>query len=339
MVRSLGLGLMLLPSILAMDARADGACAHEHPDYAESFMLSAISIDGQQELALRMARHPNRGSGTIWMHLAIEDVVYSRVVEQISVHRASSCDGLEAPWSEVRLGEVVVTRNGNSEQASIRVDASLKASKQRHPESGEGDHPVALSLEFRPDGREFRVHDGMRLEIYGEIWGTVTTPGRAWALRLPAKWHEQTGPRPAFAPSFTYLNLQNDETALLAIKYPRGVVGYLIDANGQRRVIGLEIDPEGPDRRRFRIEVEGGDDITGIASVAQRWSVPVDGKRRPGSGVVVESSIGTLAGSLNDWVDPQYSASAQASRKSGDRIVHALSQQCGDAFRLDRMRM
>lgn len=336
MFRSLFVCLVLVAAI-AMSAQGGvAASCNDHPDYAESAMLSAISIDGRQELALRMARHPNRGTGTLWMHLAIDEVVYSTVVEQIPLRDDATCASAGGPWSEFRLHEAVLRRGVESQQAleavAIGLEADLKAMASRHPEPGRGDHPVTLSLEFRPDGREFRVHDGTRREAYGEVAGVVTTPEQTWELTLPANWHEQTGPRPGFAPSFTYLNLQNDETALLAIKYAQGVVGYLIDGDGQRSVTGLEIDPAGSDTRQFRIEAEGGDDVTGTASVTQRWSVPIEGKRRPGSGVVADSSIGPLAGSLNDWEAPSNGAAAAASATPADRFLRALASHCGNAY-------
>ena len=41
----------------------------------------------------------------------------------------------------------------------------------------------------------------------------------------------------------------------------------------------------------------------GTATEIQHWSVPIEGVRRPGSSIVVDSNLGKLMGSLNDW-DP-----------------------------------
>jgi hypothetical protein len=38
-----------------------------------------------------------------------------------------------------------------------------------------------------------------------------------------------------------------------------------------------------------------------VSHRVQEWSVPIEGIRRPGSSVVVDSNIGRLTGSLNDW--------------------------------------
>lgn len=285
----------------AIDARDAGT-------YAESAMLAAISMDGREELALRIARDPGRGTGTIWMHLAMDGLVYSAVEENVPLPPEATRISAPTPWSELQLGGVLFTRHdgpaAREDAATISVEAELRASPRRHPEAGDGFHEVTLDLNFRPDGRAFRVHDGTRRERYGEVRGTVSTPEGNRGLTLPAKWHEQWGPRARFAPSFTYLNLQNEDSALLAIRYTEGTVGYLIDADGQHRITDLEIDEEGPASRRFRIEVENRPDVRGTARVTQRWSVPIEGRRRPGSGVVAETSLGTLAGSLNDWEAP-----------------------------------
>jgi hypothetical protein len=300
----------LAPVAGAMDAPgpAPAAARDQTREYAESAMLAAISMDGREELALRIARDPDSGTGTIWMHLAIDGVVYSTVEEDVPLPMDTTRLSMDTPWSELALDGVRFTRDTatgfRQDAAPISVEAELRASPRRHPEAGDGFHPVTLSLSFRPDGRSFRVHGGTRREAYGEVRGTVTTPERTQGLTLPAKWHEQWGPRGRFAPSFTYLNLQNDANALLAIRYAQGAVGYLMDAAGEHRVTALEIDPEGPATRRFRMTVEGRPDVTGTVRVTQRWSGPVEGRRRTGAGGVAETSLGALAGSLNDWEAP-----------------------------------
>lgn len=310
------LTLCLLAMAFASGAAAESEGADPASNYAESAMLGAISMDGREELTLRIARNPGRGTGTIWMHLAIDGLVYSAVEEDVPLPADMNRVSAETPWSELELDGVRFTRDVPRgpihDNARIAIEAELRASPRRHPEPGDGFHPVTLSLDFRPDGRVFRVHSGTRREVYGEVRGTVTTPERTRGLTLPAKWHEQWGPRARFAPSFTYLNLQNADSAVLAIRYAQGTVGYLIDADGRHRVTSMEIDAEGPESRRFRIEVEDRPDVTGTARVTQRWSVPIEGRRRPGSGVVAETSLGTLAGSLNDWGAPRLDDAAAA---------------------------
>ncbi|MCB1694199.1 MAG: hypothetical protein KDI19_15615, partial [Pseudomonadales bacterium] len=55
--------------------------------------------------------------------------------------------------------------------------------------------------------------------------------------------------------------------------------------------------------RHFSIRLVDGRTIEGTADVRQRWSVPIEGKDRPGSTVVADTNVGRLIGSLNDW-DP-----------------------------------
>jgi hypothetical protein len=41
--------------------------------------------------------------------------------------------------------------------------------------------------------------------------------------------------------------------------------------------------------------------LKGQARAVQEWSVPIEGRRRPGAAVIVDASEGAMFGSLNDW--------------------------------------
>ena len=122
-------------------------------------------------------------------------------------------------------------------------------------------------------------------------------------ISLPGKWHEQTGPRAQFAPAFTYFNIQNQDTALLAIHYPElgRTAGYLREGEQITGIKNLSISPPEHSERQFELLLEDQRQISGVANVTRRWSVPIEGQRRPGSTVVVDSSLGKLVGALNDW--------------------------------------
>ena len=97
------------------------------------------------------------------------------------------------------------------------------------------------------------------------------------------------------------LALQGETASLLAIGSPRGTGGYVETETGIVAIRSFEIDPEGPERRAFTLGLADGRTIEGVARVVQRWSVPIEGQRRPGTSVLVESDLGALSGSLNDW--------------------------------------
>jgi len=136
----------------------------------------------------------------------------------------------------------------------------------------------------------------------GSVQGTIKVAGKTLTFdHTEGKWHEQTGSRPAFAPAFTYLNLQNKALTLLATGLRDTAVGY---AERDGKVIGVDaltIDPVGQEERPFVVTLNDGQRIEGIARKVQDWSVEIEGKARPGSSIIAETSEGNLFGSLNDW--------------------------------------
>lgn len=64
-------------------------------------------------------------------------------------------------------------------------------------------------------------------------------------------------------------------------------------------------DPGDEDRqRRVRVTCADGTVIDGRAKRLQRWSVPIEGVRRPGASSVLETGSARLHGSLDDWRPP-----------------------------------
>lgn len=277
-------------------------------DYAESVAIGAMSDDGSVEVSLRLARSPARGQATVWLHLALGGEVWSLADESsetagdpVTDVRAATAAFAASGASKVRFASA--GRDGGHGQGFMRgqVSAHLRADPTRHPEVGTGTVPVQVHLEFVADDAGVRMNDGSRWELFGRVRGHVTTPSGEHAIDLRGKWHEQVGDRPAFAPAFTYLNVQGDGVGLLAIGVSGGATGYALVNGRPSSVDRFEIDPPDIEPRRFLAELADGTRIEGSARSVQAWSVPIEGRRRAGSGVVVESNVGRLVGSLNDW--------------------------------------
>jgi hypothetical protein len=278
------------------------------PHYAESVAIGAMSDDGGVEIALRLARFPARAGASVWLHLALGEEVWS-LVDEATVSTGPPVTPVDAATAEFSASGSSQVRFLSSDRGPDqgpmrgRVTAQLLADATRHPEAGIGAVPVRVDLEFVANDAGVRVNDGSRWELFGRVRGRVTTPSGEHAIDLRGNWHEQVGDRPAFAPAFTYLKVQGDGVGLLAIGFVERAAGYAIVDGRTVTVDRLDIDRPGAQLRRFAVVLADGSRIEGNARIVQTWSVPIEGRRRPGSAVVVESSLGVLVGSLNDW-DP-----------------------------------
>jgi hypothetical protein len=87
---------------------------------------------------------------------------------------------------------------------------------------------------------------------------------------------------------------------LLAVRSPARTYGFWRRGEQVRRVSGFEIAAQGPERD-FRLELEGGGELTGSASRLRAWSVPIYSDRRPATHVRAEIDGATLVGTLNDF--------------------------------------
>ncbi len=273
--------------------------------YAESVAIAGVSNDGLTEVSIRLARFPHRGEGNIWVHLALNNKVYSVVDEAVSLE--------ETAVTDIQANEVVFTglgdnyahfrsANRNGEQMTAEVEASTMMFADAHPDIGAGPIAIRFALTFIADDAGVRLNQ-RRWELTGEVRGEVHIGNEIVEISLPGKWHEQTGPRAQFAPAFTYFNIQNQDTALLAIHYPElgRTAGYLREGEQITGIKNLSISPPEHSERQFELLLEDQRQISGVANVTRRWSVPIEGQRRPGSTVVVDSSLGKLVGALNDW--------------------------------------
>lgn len=291
-------------SFLCAVLMAAGSQAQNLPDnYAESVMILAMSDDGRMEVSLRLARFPGSGKGTVWLHIAHDSGAWSLADESFELDVTGATPVAEDSASFSARKETQSVRFDSARRNSGRlygkVTGNFLASATRHPELGTGEVPVKIELEFNAASAGYR--DNGRWEMTGQVYGVVTVANLGVFTFLPGKWHEQTGPRAAFAPAFRYLNLQNEDVAILAIQYENRFRGYASLPDGQHALTSVAIDPPAVTPRRFSLTLDDGRTIEGSTSVVQEWSVPIEGQRRPGSSVVADTNLGSLAGSLNDW--------------------------------------
>ena len=276
--------------------------------YAESVMIFALSEDGEQEISLRLARFPLTGKATIWLHIATPEGAWSLADDNFETSNdATPVAGDVASFVASRKDQLIsfISEQRHAAHMQGKVTGVLNVQPTRHPTLGEGSLPVSVDLNYTSDSPGYRSPNG-RWEMTGVITGSVTVKGKTTALSHAGKWHEQTGPRARFAPAFTYFNVQNENVALLAIAFAGGVNGYGMSNGKLHALQAFEIEDSASSPRRFKaVLVDASTQsklvIEGSARRVQSWSVPIEGKRRPGSAVMVDSSAGKMFGSLNDW--------------------------------------
>jgi hypothetical protein len=286
----------------------DMAHAQLPEHYAESVMVFALSEDGEVEISLRLARFVLTGKATIWFHIATPEGAWSLADESFETsNNATPVNAEVASFVARRKDQSISFHSAQRQESQMqgKVTGVLNVQPTRHPTLGEGSLPVSIELNYTSDSPGYRSPNG-RWEMTGVVTGSVTVNGKTTALRNAGKWHEQTGPRAQFAPAFTYFNVQNKNVALLAIAFAGGVSGYGM-LNGKLQTLqAFEIEDSASAPRRFKaVLVDASTQteqvIAGSARVVQSWSVPIEGQRRPGSAVIVDSSAGKMFGSLNDW--------------------------------------
>ncbi len=290
-----------------LKARIDGRSHYDEPPipdhYAESVMIGFLSEDGSSDLSLRLARFPGKDEAHVWLHAAFAGSAWSVADDGFTLAGPllTDVDRDIASFSAVQSSQSITFHAVDRDDALTGyVSANLLVSATRHPEPGVGVVPAHLQLVFRARSGGLKSKSG-RWELSGHLSGLVTIAGRSWEIDAAGKWHEQTGPRKTFAPAFTYLAAQSETGAVLVIGRAAGAAGYAELDGALLPVTSFEIDPQGAAERSFRIGLQDGRSIEGVARVRQRWSVPIEGQRRPGSSVLIDSNFGSFRGSLNDW--------------------------------------
>jgi hypothetical protein len=273
------------------------------PTYAESFMIDGTSPSGTEEIAVRLARFPARGVGSLWVMAFFDDQLYSVVQEDVPLDGLSARAAVESSHVAVAVTGPVTARferrvTGAALTATVRAVARAHATTE--PPLGLGTLAVTVDARFQSWHRPVNVRPG-RNEAMGSVDATIQTPAGVRRLEVPGNWHEQVGERARFGPRFTYLTAQGQGLGLLAVNRAEIVYGYAWLAGQIATVRTFTIDPVGRTERTVRVELDNGEVIAGKATVKRQNSVPIEGQRRPGSTVILTTNVGTMAGHLNDW--------------------------------------
>ena len=278
------------------------------PTFAESAALMAVSPTGDRELSLRVARFPGRGAATLWLALFIGDERYGAALEDVHlgaftgrtpVEDREVSFAVEGP-AQARLE----CRNRDTAAMRCTAHAEALAFATNDPPLGNGTLPVSIDAEFVARHRATPARAG-RVEVFGTVKATLTTPKGVTRFEAPGKWHEQTGERPRFAAAFTYFTIQGSGASLLAGLSGGSPWGFAVLDGATVDVSTFTIAPLGPPSRSFRVELADGRVIEGETAIVRETSVPIEGQRRPSATVRVETNLGPMSGHLNDWNPPR----------------------------------
>jgi hypothetical protein len=276
--------------------------------YAESVAVYALSANGGAEVRFRLARQPATGRGTLWMSMMVGGEHYALVDPAIELGPSATATPLTAAAAVFRVADeeaievAARDRQGDSMTGRVTVAAAMHAT--RHPPVGGGAIPITLEVDFAAAHAVQSPRPGRR-EVFGTARWRVTTPAAVFEGQGPAKWHEQSGPRPAFAPAFTYIWGAAPGIGLLARGGAGDDWGFVVEEGAVTAVDELIIDPFGADARQFTVRLADGRTVAGTATILRDSSVPIEGGRRPSATVQVDTALGTLIGHLNDWQPPQ----------------------------------
>lgn len=299
----IGCGVLVAPMASRLCAQRTGE-KEISPVYAESAAIFGVSADGTEEFSMRVGRFPARDAATLWATVSLGGRVHSVSLTNLQLGDFKGVTPVEDDHAEFEIGgeakaSLERTRSESGMFGSAR--AEVRAHGSAHPPPGIGSEPLLIDARFEAWHRPVMVRPG-RMEVMGEVDGLIRTPRGEQQLRILGGWHEQVGDRPRFAPAFTYFKVFGDRMGLLALRRASGAWGFALAGGEVTGVKEFTIDPIGPSRK-FQVTLENGKRIAGEAVRLRETSVPIEGRRRPGTTVRVSSDMGPMIGRLNDW-DP-----------------------------------
>lgn len=271
-------------------------------NYSESVALTVIQPDASREVSLRLARILGGQYATMWAGFEGPEGNYA-LADQTPLEGGAVATPVENEAAAFHVSGAWSARFERADRSRASMHGSAEMAGKLHagsePPEGAGVHPARITLSFKALHTPVLVRPG-RLEVFGRGRGRIELPGGTVDVEGYAKWHEQVGDRPRFAPAFTYVTLQGESAALLAVASAGGQYGFALRDGRTTPVRRIDISPLSPERT-FRAELEDGAIIHGTTRALRSTSVPIEGARRPSSTVIAQTNVGQLVGNINDW--------------------------------------
>jgi hypothetical protein len=273
------------------------------PDWAESVAIDCVTDDGMIGFTLRLARYPARGLAWLWLHVLLPDGILGYNDDTLALTGFQGVTAVDADDVTYELpGQFRARlRRIGPRTAMISAAATVRAPAHRdpHARAGSGDQIVQIDASFRPAHAPVARHP-TRMEVIGDVRATIRIANRAVEVVGRGHWHEQHGPRPHFAGAFTDLTLRGVQLSLVATKAANHDSGFVVRGGRITTITAIEIDPPAFERRVW-LQLDDGGVIEATARVTHAFSVAVEGQRRPGTAVVMDTPYGLLTGLIHDW--------------------------------------
>jgi hypothetical protein len=280
------------------------------PTWAESAEMNCVSADGRTGFTVRLARYPGTKVAWLWLAVVTPDAVFGyndNALPLTGLQGMTDVECDDVTYALPGASNARLRRRGpRSGIISVSAAAVVPGHRDPHPPPGPGTEEVAVEATFRPRHVPASARP-RRLEALGEARARLRTPDGVVDFAGLGHWHEQYGPRPYFARRFTYATLRGEQLAFIATKTASLATGFAVRGDAVTEVAGFEIDPPATERA-FRLTLVDGHVIEGAAQLQHRFSVAIEGGRRPSTVVVARTPYGPLSGLINDWLPDEGTA-------------------------------
>lgn len=269
--------------------------------WSESVYADCVSEDGQSGFIVRLCRYPEQNTAWLWAHAFFPGKLL-----------AYNDNYLPCPGGITRVEEADVTyslsgdpsvlfkRIGPRDQPSGgKVSGAVMAHPDPDAANGPGTVSLQIEAELHPRHPPWRPNK-YRSEWLGDAEGKLVTGDSRVEIRGLGHWHEQHQKAPRWQVPFTYLTLRGPNLALILTAMKGDDQGFILRGSEISRVISIAIGPPGP-RRSCQFTLEDGSRLSGEIMTTHQYTVPIYGRRRPGTLVTAEVGGERLSGCVNDW--------------------------------------
>lgn len=276
--------------------------------WSESVHLDCFSLDGRTGFSARLCRYPGGQTAWLWSFVFLPQGTfmfndnYLECGDGVTLVESRNARYTAAD-PEIAVFEREGTREApGSARMSIRVSAHANAFD---PPYGPGATPIQLEATFTPAGPSGSTKPN-RVELFGDVTGTVQVQGQTHELTGLGQWHEQHLSEPRFRRRFVACSLRGPDLSVVSTAY-EGVpsFGYVRRGEGERIAVrkftsvDLSLDPIGA-TRRLTFELEDGTVLTGRADARHMYTVGIYGMRRPSSVVSAVLDGHVVSGWINE---------------------------------------
>lgn len=287
----------------------------KYKTWSESAGLQGFEPDGRTGFIARVQRFPGSGHDWLWLLLFTPKRVYGFIEEHLpagrDVTRVDTDDvGYRVGNQQSPGGGVLQRRGPRTEPGATVAFAYGKGHTGPRLREGVGEEEISASGVLTPAGPA-EVWDDDRSDVIGAVSGKLGFRQKNVDLEGYGHWYEQHQFTPRFTTPFTYFSLIGAESALVALRTPDEVRGFIRRGAEVERLSGLEVSPVA-ESRRLRLTTGEGLEIELQTHDVHRYTMPIQRRRRPCSVATVDLEGRRLVGIIDDWMEDEFPAELDA---------------------------